>query len=342
MDKHAKRNSRPVAGIRPVFWLGIGLLFSGLLAGAASGVTVSAIADPPGPVKVGDELTIRLVVEGWDAADGEVDAIDLKVDFDPVVLRYVAGSLKATDDGTEFLAQANQGAAYTLEDESDDSFADAGRVILSAFDANEPVGGSIGPSGSIGEFKLKAVSAGEATVRPNASNPNVVFSDPDLFGISPTGGIIVDVATIDVTPEVSVVTYESWASAQSFNTPADAETIANPDGDVHRNLMEYALGLDPLSPDNTGPAVGIHEVDGKRYVSLTYRRPSGDQERSDLIYTVERSVDLVTWSGDGVVEVSVSAPDPDTAMITVVQRSAFSVSGATAAGEYLRLAVSKL
>jgi hypothetical protein len=138
------------------------------------------------------------------------------------------------------------------------------------------------------------------------------------------------------------VTYESWAAAIPFDLPEEAAVNANPDNDLFLNLMEYALGLDPLVSDSDrGPTGGLLEVGGQSYQSFTYRRPAGDQERSDLTYKGERSIDLVNWSDTGVIEESVSAPDPVSGLVTVVLRSATSVTDPALVREFLRLVVIK-
>ena len=85
-----------------------------------------------------------------------------------------------------------------------------------------------------------------------------------------------------------------------FNSPdatgAAADT-ADPDGDRLPNLVEYGLGLQPLLADGAGALTSQwFDAAGARYLSLRVAR---DQQHSDLLYSVEASSDLFSWSAAG-------------------------------------------
>jgi Glycosyl hydrolases family 43 len=89
-----------------------------------------------------------------------------------------------------------------------------------------------------------------------------------------------------------VTCYADWRSTL-FDTTEQADAkisgkLADPDGDGIPNLLEYALMLNPKSPD----ASGRPEIlpDG---ISLAYNCRS---DVADLSFTVETSPDLKTWS----------------------------------------------
>jgi len=169
----------------------------------AEAVTISAVASPAGPFLVGDEFDVQLSVTGWVPADGEVDAIDFRVDFDTSLVSFVAGSGFALADGTEFLALANQGGTYHLSDDTAETLVGAGRFLFGAFDDTEGVNGSVGPNGALGGFRLKAEAVGVAAITPNAPDPDSVFSDPGFFGIPATGGVTFLPASVVIIPEPS-------------------------------------------------------------------------------------------------------------------------------------------
>lgn len=83
-------------------------------------------------------------------------------------------------------------------------------------------------------------------------------------------------------------------SGRELIDPGVSGLDADPDGDGHVNLLEYALGLDPKSPSQTNlPEMSATSVDWV----YTYLRP---EDRADLVYEVEVSSDLVNWSTIGV------------------------------------------
>ncbi len=98
--------------------------------------------------------------------------------------------------------------------------------------------------------------------------------------------------------------YWLWANAL-FEDPAAATALplADPDEDGILNLMEYALGLGPLTASVAGlpqvrreagfDAVAAESEDGgEEHIVLTVNRQSS---RSDIDYTVEVSSDLANW-----------------------------------------------
>ncbi len=95
--------------------------------------------------------------------------------------------------------------------------------------------------------------------------------------------------------------FESWA--ESAGLPEGTLPTEDPDGDGLNNLLEYALGSNPLQPsleDSPTASTGTLVINGipGSYLSLSFNRPSGV---ADLQYVVEFSADLNSWDGEGAV-----------------------------------------
>ena len=86
------------------------------------------------------------------------------------------------------------------------------------------------------------------------------------------------------------------------NTPAAADA-ADWDGDGAENLLEYALGLDPVQSS----ALALSGGTGGSTLLLTYQP---NPAAVDVTYVVEVSQDLSTWSASGVASVPPPAGTP--------------------------------
>jgi len=326
-----KTRNRPLAS----FALAIASL--GFAATTASAVDVSVTASPPGPIDIGDEVTIRLAVNSWDPGDSQVDAIAFNVDFDTAVFEFVPGSGKTLANGTEFLALPSQGAGYNLGDDSSEALVGFGRYIFGASDTTEGTSGSLGPDALVGEFTLRAIAAGTGCVEATSNNPKLVFSDPEYFGIDPTGGVNLNTVKIDVRPAPGV-TYPTWAATIPFANQDDSKPDADPDCDGRVNAIEYFLDADPLGSDpGRDPQPGTTPIGNRNYQTLTYERAGGARVRLDAKDHGERSTDLKSWSRNNMVVESVGAVDPNTGRETVVLRS--TIAFGVIDREYLRLVI---
>jgi len=108
-----------------------------------------------------------------------------------------------------------------------------------------------------------------------------------------------DRAWLDEFNYLPVVGFEAWARVEGVASNVAgvaADPTADPDFDGYDNFMEYAWGSNPAVPDvsprlpslTTAPAAG-----GSTRIRLEY---TTDSSRSDLIYTLEQSVDLDAWT----------------------------------------------
>lgn len=67
---------------------------------------------------------------------------------------------------------------------------------------------------------------------------------------------------------------------------------ADPDGDMLANLFEYAFGRDPRVADAAGVSPLV-TVDGANHLQIVFRRTA---VATDLVYTVEASNNMTTWT----------------------------------------------
>jgi hypothetical protein len=126
--------------------------------------------------------------------------------------------------------------------------------------------------------------------------------------------------------------FNAWRStyftSQQLSNPAISGPTATPAGDGMENLLKYAFGLAPLSPDSGGkfPAGGVSGSN----VTITYFR---NTTATDLTWQVQQSTDLVHWMPASVSE----------AILTTngnVQTVRDSVATNGAAQLFLRLSIS--
>lgn len=169
-----------------------------------------------------------------------------------------------------------------------------------------------------------------------------------LFDISP--GIFRSVVIDTVNAAYPVMRLDAPAAAGTilawigsrFTTtdrmlPTRVGLLADPDADGQSNLLEYALGRDPLAADGPPAVFSVIQDAGSRYIALQFTRPIG---LTDIAYAVEASSDLQTWSRApaDVNLVSTIAAGPGGE--TVTYRSALSSN--PGARRFLRLVVTRI
>lgn len=109
-----------------------------------------------------------------------------------------------------------------------------------------------------------------------------------------TGGFDLDAIAVRHIATTAPIGYDDWAAARFDSAATNAGQHlrdADPDGDHLPNLLEYALGGDPLDPTH-GPDRAPRLALAEGRLSLTYRPAPGT---TDVSCAVEWSEDLVTW-----------------------------------------------
>jgi hypothetical protein len=80
--------------------------------------------------------------------------------------------------------------------------------------------------------------------------------------------------------------------------PAINGPTVDPDGDGINNLLEYALDADPtVADDSVLPEIGVETVDGRHYLTLTYRCRTDDSAlKYEVIGSDELGTPLSSWA----------------------------------------------
>lgn len=141
--------------------------------------------------------------------------------------------------------------------------------------------------------------------------------------------------------QATALTYPLWVTAWDFENPGDADFGADPDFDGVLNGVEYSLGMNPLLPDvELLPSTSIVTVSGLQYLALTYERPIGANEPTDITYEVKRATTLSPsdWLASGLVGHSVT-PGSEPGFESVTVRSTTPIGTPNSSREFLRLAV---
>ncbi len=153
-----------------------------------------------------------------------------------------------------------------------------------------------------------AVDAGDPTAAPAAG-------ESDLDRLARLTGTRLDIGADELSP------YDAWRRTRfGAGEPATSLPAADPDADGVPNILEYALGGDPLSA-SSAPQPLVGTAAGSSAPTFTFARQG---LASDLIYRVQVSTDLVVWT-DGSTY-GPSGDSPNTALTTEI---ASTVSGNT-------------
>jgi hypothetical protein len=137
-------------------------------------------------------------------------------------------------------------------------------------------------------------------------------------------------------------TFAIWQSLYfgvNANSPNVSGALANPSGNGLPNLLQYAIGSNPLADTPTAPlptvAPALSSTDGKWYLALT---ATLDATASGITVGGEVSADLQTWNSDPN-DLRVVSDSTVGAVRTLILQDATAI-GATA-HHYIRLRVTQ-
>ena len=171
-------------------------------------------------------------------------------------------------------------------------------VLGGSYDRTQPHTATFRSSDNAGTTTYDFLVDGAVVVADVAYDFNtdprmVAFYTDNLVG----GGVIYDNVSVKVLPPL---TYEKWAEEEGLTLGVNDDPADDPDTDGMDNLLEYALGGNPLVDDAVTyePVSIFPDVDTWQYI---YRRRSDAATRS-LVYDLRYKTDLVsepTWTTSG-------------------------------------------
>jgi hypothetical protein len=183
-------------------------------------------------------------------------------------------------------------------------------------------------------------SAIVATLRPGSYTA-------ELLGLCGAGGVaLVEVYDLGPAGDAHLIPpssalprcFSAWLSEHGL-AGAQAAPTGDPDGDGILNALEYATGKNPNVSDAPATQHGTVVLNGRRFLSLSYTRPTGTNAPDDVIYSAQRATSLApaNWSSAPTQVTTHSVTPGPGALETVTVRS--TTDFGTVRREFLRLQV---
>lgn len=148
-------------------------------------------------------------------------------------------------------------------------------------------------------YKVKRATVSGGPYITVATTTSTAYSDSGLtngvtyFYVVSAGNPAGDSADSAEAAGTAMSARQAWRFANfgTVTNAGDAADHADPDGDNLPNLLEYAIGSDPLLADTSPLSTGLTNDSPPRFQIVFDRSPD-----SSLIYSVEASSDLQTWT----------------------------------------------
>ncbi len=242
-----------------------------------------------------NNATIGVSHAGWRVLDSNAESIE------------VPGDIPQPEPGEWYWMRA------TVHDTDGDGRIDSYTVTV--FDAEMEELGTIDDAGEPITFIPNADWHSEAGPPEALNYMTMRGQGPGAFDV------LIDEITISIVDDEAPLEGKAAWRLEHFGTEEDAgeaAMAADPDGDGVANLLEYALGGDPNTPDRSVlPVTGTVTEDGIEYLTFSFERPSPAPE--DIAYIPEASSDLLEW---GEVELEVESSPNGDGMESLFYRSA--------------------
>lgn len=175
--------------------------------------------------------------------------------------------------------------------------------------------------------------AGTTDVAVALAATNLPLTTPYYYRTIATNGggtTVGNIVTVGANIQPPLTGFEIWKMAKfgpNAGNPLIAGPLATPANDGISNLMKYAFGLEPFDAPPPGSMPFMTLSGGT--LSLTYNKALA---ATDVVYTVEWSTGMGTWSHVGVIETILSTGP-------TIQQVLASVSAAPTPAKFIRVNV---
>ncbi len=221
--------------------------------------------------KPGDIVSIPITLNNAAA----VASVHLQVNYNPQILEFVGARNDGLGAAFELTYSGTDGVVTVMLNRSTSLVAGSGRLAVLQFRVN--AGAQAGLSSDL------ALAVYELTDDSGVRSTNLAES------VTATNGqIAVTLGTVDNNSDKIP---DAWEAAYGLST-IDPNT-GDTDGDGVRDLLEYALGMNPTISDLKGlPLAGKAITNGVEHLTIQFHRRIG----AALDYLVEESGNLTSWN----------------------------------------------
>jgi hypothetical protein len=234
-----------------------------------------------------------------------IDSLTLSVDFtdinlaDQVVLQFGQDGT----DNMEVELNVSAGNVLSLDIEGNGNTLDSAD-ILDQDDFPDAIPLEVAVTWDFANNAMSYTVSGSATASETTGAGNA-----DLSGITavnwfrPKGGSMqtdgsyfdLDTVSIETTTDGLGETFAQWIARHSWDSLPDQEPDADPNTNGLANLLDYAMGYDPVASGSMAeePRISIEAYNNEDHIVFTYQR---DKRATETDLLVRISYDLVDWN----------------------------------------------
>jgi hypothetical protein len=188
-------------------------------------------------------------------------------------------------------------------------------AICSSFAESLSLGWDTNPESNIAGYRLRyGTVSGNYTITKEVGNsttitlPDLVAGTTYYFSVSAynTDGlegpsseeVSATIEPVDADGDDLPDAWEMEQGIAQLDNSTGGGAMGDPDRDGLPNLVEYAMNLNPTSPQAVAPtstSIQVNPADGKSYLAFTYQRRVS---APGVLFVVEATDNLVNWSAE--------------------------------------------